>query len=229
MASWWASRFTWRLALCLNSTLAVRLMDGALWVHQTLRFSSNLVRRPAPLRRTIVVSLSLGRPFAVPYGERCPLPALIFHTALSIPRSHNCPIVSHSAVHRVFSTPQPAALALSLFYFRVQALFQTHAPLSPCCWCFLLSHGPLLPLARTRLSVGALAVLTTRFQGSPGALIVVHSGRSFLRLLLQLFVGMSRLVDSCVVRSSKYHSSLCKVDPAPISRLLLVCERFVSL
>ena len=78
-------------------------------------------------------------------------------------RVHNCPIVSHSAVHRVFSTPQPAALALSLFYFRVQALFQTHAPLSPCCWCFLLSHGPLLPLARTRLSVGALAGLTTRF------------------------------------------------------------------
>ena len=78
-------------------------------------------------------------------------------------RVHNCPIVSHSAVHRVFFTPQPAVLALSLFYFRVQALFQTHAPLSPCCWCFLLSHGPLLPLARTRLSVGALAGLTTRF------------------------------------------------------------------
>ena len=103
--------------MCLNSTLAVRLMDGAEWVHQTLRFSSNLVRRPAPLRRTIVVSLSLGRAFAVPHGERCPLPALIFHTALSIPRSqssHCVPLCCSSGVlHSTTCGIDPLSLLLS--------------------------------------------------------------------------------------------------------------------
>ena len=64
-----------------------------------------------------LLSLSHGRAFAVPYGERCPLPALIFHTALSIPRSqlsHCVPLCCSSGVlHSTTCGIGPLSLLLS--------------------------------------------------------------------------------------------------------------------
>ena len=139
-------------------------------------------------------------------------------------RVHNCPIVSHSAVHRVFSTPQPAALALSLFYFRVQALFQTHAPLSP-----LLLVLP--PFAWTLASAGPHQIVCGRscwaYDPFPGGRAARHPGLSlsytlgeassgyFFSCLLEC-LALSTVV-SCVLPNSTLHSA--RLIPRPY----LVC------
>ena len=157
-------------------------------------------------------------------------------------RVHNRPIVSHfccssGVLHSTTGGIGPLSLlpVVSKQCFRLTR----HSRLVAAASSLSVWYGPSLPLARTRLSVDALAPLsmldsgssvaglTTRFQRSgceaPGALIVVHSGRSFLRLFLQLFVGMSRLcrpsrpVVSCVLPNSTLHSA--RLIPRPY----LVC------
>ena len=222
--------------MCLNSTLAVRLMDGAEWVHQTLRFSSNLVRRPAPLRRTIVVSLSLGRAFAVPYGERCPLPALIFHIALSIPRSqssHCVPLCCSSGVlhsttcgigplslsstfvsQPCFRLTRHSPLVAGASSFRMDPCFRWPAP--DCLWALLLIFLCSI-LARSLSLRPASSVVGLR--GTPGLSLSYTLGEAssgyFFSCLLEC-LALSTVV-SCVLPNSTLHSA--RLIPRPY----LVC------
>ena len=155
---------------------------------------------------------------------------------------HNRPIVSHSAVHRVFSTLQLAVLALSLFYplcpsnvsdsratlalllllprslFGMDPRFRWPAP--DCLWTLLLLFLCSILGAR---SLDLRPVSRGSGCEAPGALIFGHSGRSFLRLFLQLFVGNvspcrpSRPVVSCFLPNSTLHSA--RLIPRPY----LVC------
>ena len=64
-----------------------------------------------------------GRALSMPCGERCPLPALIFRTALSFPGSW----ASASVCATFWVFPIQMRAAASLFAHCVQAWFQTHA------------------------------------------------------------------------------------------------------
>ena len=96
------------MVLCAGG---VAISSDGLLVLRTLLFS---LRWPDALHRTSLVSL-FGRALAMPCGERCPLPALMFQTALSFPGSW----ASH-CVRLCNSLGAPHC---------VQAWFQTHAPL----------------------------------------------------------------------------------------------------
>ena len=218
MASWWASRFTWRLALCLNSTLAVRLMDGALWVHQTLRFSSNLVRRPAPLRRTIVVSLSWAPfrralrwtlPFARAYLPHCPLhpaftivplcPTLLFIGCSPLHNLRHWPSLSSTFVSKpCFRLTRHSPLVAGASSFRMDPCFPWPAP--DCLWALLLG---LRPVSR----------------GHPGLSLSYTLGEAssgyFFSCLLEC-LALSTVV-SCVLPNTTLHSA--RLIPRPY----LVC------
>ena len=89
---------SWGLEFCLNSSPAIRLLDGALrrWGRHLFGWPSGSPNAavflelgwPDALHPCTERLLSLfGRALAMPCGERCPLPALIFQTALSFPGS----------------------------------------------------------------------------------------------------------------------------------------------
>ena len=65
----------------------VAIFSVGLRAHQALRFSSNLFGQTPITSAQSGYCPSLGRAFAMPHGERSPLPAPIFHAALSIPSS----------------------------------------------------------------------------------------------------------------------------------------------
>ena len=96
---------SWGLEFCLISSPAIRLLDGALrrWGRHLLGWPSGSPNAavflelgwPDALHLCTERLLSLfGRALAMPCGERCPLPALIFKTALSFPGSWASPCVT---------------------------------------------------------------------------------------------------------------------------------------
>ena len=133
-----------RFELCLNSTLAVRLMDGAL-----RKWGRHLLGRPSGSPSAAVFlklvwpdahHLCAERPLSPLLGALSPCPtvneAVCPRQSSILPSPspvHKRPIASLSAIPWVFSTALCAASALSLslslsFARCVQALFQTHAP-----------------------------------------------------------------------------------------------------
>ena len=128
---------SWGLEFCLNSSPAVRLIDGALrrWGRHLLGWPSGSPNAavflelgwPDAQHLCTERLLSLfGRAFTMPRGERCPLLALIFHTALSVPGSWASLCV---ALCSSLGVPHSSSCGIgSLSSARcVQAWFQTHA------------------------------------------------------------------------------------------------------
>ena len=130
-----------------------------------------------------------SRAFAMPSGERCPLPALIFHTALCVPGSWASLCV---ALCRSLGVPHASSCCIGFLSSArcVQAWFQTHAapPLNRSLRDRLVAaasslsvchvHGPFAVNAGPHQIVygrscsssmldsgGSLAGVTTRFQG----------------------------------------------------------------
>ena len=159
----------------------------------------------------------------MPYGERCPLPALIFHTALSIPRSQLSHCVPLCCSSRVLHSTTCGIGPLSLLHSCPSLVSDSRATLP------LLLVLP--PFAWTLASAGPHQIVCGRscwaYDPFPGCRAARHPGLSlsytlgeassgyFFSCLLEC-LALSTVV-SCVLPNSTLHSA--RLIPCPY----LVC------